>query len=107
MHNFRNVSDFNVFVNPPEGKPLDLSALREQTGCEAQSVTCASRMGLSPSNWTLRQDLPFSDLLLPRVSAVTLDFLGAARGPGATAGAGPFLKQALKAEMTLWKGLPR
>ncbi|MGI6414757.1 MAG: hypothetical protein ACOX1P_03730 [Thermoguttaceae bacterium] len=107
MHNLRNMSDFNVFVNPPEGRPLDLSAWRQKTGCEMHSATCASRMELSPSNWTLRQDQPFPDLQIPRVSAMTLDFFGAARGSGATTGAGPFIKQALKAEITLWKGLPR
>ena len=93
-----NESDYNVFVNPPGAKPLDLATLRQKTGCEEHSRTFTATLEFSPADWTLRGDLPIMEC--PRLAPLRADYFGAARR-GDRTDAGPFLKISLKPEMVL------
>jgi parallel beta-helix repeat protein len=102
-YNAANVSDFNVFVDPPEVKPLDLAAWQQKTGFETHSRVVADTLEFSNKDGKLRGLLP--TLEFPRIHAVTCDYFGAARA-GETTDAGPFLKLNLKPEMVLVKNGP-
>lgn len=95
-----NESDDNVFVNPPEAKPLDLAALRQKTGCEGRSRSVTATVEFSSGRWTLRGLLP--TLAVPRLDAVTCDYFDTPRS-GATTDAGPFLRANVKLETELFR----
>jgi len=69
-----NLSNYNVFLNPPDGNQFNLAAWRQQTGHGSHSVTCVSRTELSPNTWTLQQTPLPPHLEVPRESAVRFDF---------------------------------
>jgi len=90
-----NVSDWNVFVNPPDGKPFDLAAWHQKTGYETHSQAATSSLEFLPAEWKLRGLLP--TLACPRIPAVTSDYFAAVRSDETTE-AGPFVKFNLKPE---------
>jgi len=95
-----NVSDWNVFVNPADGQPFDLTAWQQKTGCETHSQAVTSGLEFSPTEWKLRGLLP--TLACPRIPAVTSDYFAGARS-GETTDAGPFLTLNLKPETLLFR----
>ena len=84
-----NVSDYNVYANPPEEKSFDLAAWQKRTGREMHSIVANARLEFSTSDWTLRGTLPV--LEFPRIGAVTCDYFGASRAE-ATTEAGPWIR---------------
>ncbi len=97
-----NVSDYNLFVNPPGEEPIDLAAWRKDKGQEFNSGAFLSKMefSLADGTWTLRQSPLLPEFACPRIFEVQRDFLGAPLPPIRTTQAGPFLPQNLKAVMT-------
>ena len=95
-----NVSDCNVFVNPADGKPFDLTAWQKKSGCETHSQVLTSSLDFSPTEWKLRGVL--ATLKSPRIPAITCDYFGASRA-GETTDAGPFLKLNLRPDMALFR----
>lgn len=87
-----NVSDHNIFVQPPGKGPLDLAAWRTRTGREAHSTTATARIEFSTTDWTLRTTPPLPPHQCPRIPALTHDLFGAPR-QGATTPTGPFAAQ--------------
>jgi parallel beta-helix repeat protein len=103
-----NVSDYNIFVNPPDAaKPFDLAAWRQRTGQETHSLACAAQMELALQTWTLRQTPLLPVVQMPRIHAVTSDYFGAPWDAGDTTPAGPFLPANVRPEMVLFKPLVR
>ena len=97
-----NRSDYNIFVHPPTGQPFDLTAFYTKTGREAHSITFASHMGLSPTNWTLEQTPTLPMLRFPRPPVVTFDFFNTSRQNDVTE-AGPFAQRNLAQQTVLRK----
>ena len=87
-----NLSDHNIFVQPPGKGPLDLAAWRTKTGREAHSIAATARIEFSPAEWTLRSTPPLPSLQCPRIPALTHDLFGAAR-QGPTTPVGPSAAQ--------------
>ena len=85
-----NVSDHNLFVNPPGAEQFDLAAWQKQTGREQHGATRVAKLSLSPADWTLRCDPSFAPLHAPRLPAVAWDFFLVPR-QGDTTAAGPFV----------------
>ena len=94
-----NLSDYNLFVNRPGEKPIDLAATR-QAGRETHSRRFTARLDLDTSTWTLTQQPPLPSLSFPRVSVITHDYLLAPRLTPTTS-AGPFVEENLKGRIVL------
>ena len=96
-----NVSDYNLFVNPPDGKPFNLTAWQKKANRESHSFTCVSRMHFSLVDRTLKQRPLLPRFEVPRLSPITFDFFVFPRPAEATTDVGPFLMQNMKPEMIL------
>jgi hypothetical protein len=101
MPKAKNVSDYNVFVNPAGGVSFDLTAWRQRTSREAHSTTFAARMALSTVGGKLHQEPAIVKFPVPRLPAMTFDFFAAPRVDAETV-AGPFVETNCKPEMKIW-----
>lgn len=96
-----NVSDYNIFITPPDKKKFDLAAWQKNTGREIHSITFTSQMDFSPSDWILKQAPLLPRLDVPRMAPMTFDFFTDLRSTETVADAGPFLWANLKSETLL------
>jgi hypothetical protein len=95
-----NTSDYNLFVDPPSAKQLDLIAWRKSAGLEEHSTSAVAQLDIT-RELILRQSAPLPRWQSPRPPAVTADFLGMPCGTGETTNGGPFLDSAAEAEIDL------
>jgi len=96
-----NISDFNLFVNPPGGTQPDLSICKEGKGQETNSTTFSSEMDFSLMEGTLDQSLLLPEFLSPRIFEITTDFFETPLDFSGTTQAGPFLYKNIKPKLTV------
>jgi hypothetical protein len=96
-----NLSDWNLFVNPPDSAMIDLDKWKENICREKNSYTFVSKMGLSPNDLLLKQKPVLEPFRGVRIFEVTTDFFGSLRPPEITTPIGPFLPENVKQEMVL------
>ena len=97
-----NVSDYNLFVNAPGEKAIDLAAWRRNTGLEKNSAAFQSSMEfLLEDGATLRQLPLLPDFKCPRIFEMTTDYFGTPLPAYGYTQGGLFLATNQKSELRL------
>jgi hypothetical protein len=95
-----NLSDYNLFVNPPGEKSIDLAARQKNLGFETHSRTATAEITFSQTGRTVQGSWPV--LSVPGITNLTHDFFGIPRA-GVTE-AGPFVQANRNPRTPLWRG---
>ena len=94
-----NLSDYNLFVDPPGTKPFDLAKWQSKSGWDTHSSQVLATLDIDRATLTLRQDPVLSCPLVPREAPVAVDFFDTPTlgkyvplGPFATTNNKPIIK---------------
>ena len=91
-----NVSDFNLYVNPPGEKAIDLNTVRKSKGLEMNSTTFEAEMKFSLEDGILHISPLLPEYLSPRIFEMTEDYFGTPQPAKRNTQVGPFLQENMK-----------
>jgi hypothetical protein len=98
-----NVSDFNLFVDPPGAEPFDLAKWQSKMGWDTHSSRVVATIKLDRTSWTLHQNPVARCPLVPRQPPVAVDFFDTPT-LGKTIPLGPFAESNNKPIIRLRRG---
>jgi len=95
-----NVSDHNLFIDPPNAEPFALAKWQRNSGWDAHSSQTVASFEFDRNTWTLQQNPVVKRSLAPRQQAVTGDYFDTPT-IGQTIPPGPFAEPNNKPIITL------
>jgi len=98
-----NLSDHNLFVDPPGADPFDLLKWQSESGWGSHSSRAVARLRFDRNTWTLRRNPVVKCPAVPREQAVARDYFGTPT-LGKTVPPGPFSESNNTAVIELRQG---